>query len=63
MGIWFLAASLGNILAGLLAGEFRADALDEMPRLYTQIVLTTVGSGVILALCTKPLKRMIAGAD
>ena len=63
MGVWFLAASLGNILAGLLAGEFRVDALDEMPRLYLQIVLTTVGSGVLLALLAKPLKRLMSGAD
>jgi len=63
MGVWFLAASLGNILAGVLAGEFRADAVDEMPRLYLQIVLTTVGSGVLLALLAKPLKRMMRGAE
>ena len=61
MGIWFLAASLGNILAGLLAGEFRADAVDEMPRLYLQIVLTTVGAGVLLALVARPLKRLAGG--
>ncbi len=63
MGVWFLAASLGNIIAGLLAGEFNADAVEDMPRLYTQIVLTTVGSGVILALLTKPLKRLMGGAE
>ena len=60
MGVWFLAASLGSILAGLLAGEFRADAVDEMPALYLQIVLTTVGSGVVLALLAKPLKRLMS---
>ena len=63
MGVWFLAASLGNILAGLLAGEFRADAVDEMPSLYLQIVLTTIGSGVLLAFLAKPLKRLMRGAD
>ena len=62
MGVWFLAASLGNIIAGLIAGEFRADAVEEMPGLYLQIVLTTVGSGVLLALCAKPLKRMMGDA-
>ena len=62
MGVWFLAASLGNILAGLLAGEFRADAVDEMPSLYLQIVWTTIGSGVLLAFLAKPLKRMMGGA-
>ncbi|NIW23667.1 MAG: MFS transporter, partial [Gammaproteobacteria bacterium] len=61
MGVWFLAASLGNIIAGLIAGEFRADAVDEMPGLYLQIVLTTVGSGLLLAICARPLKRLMAG--
>ncbi len=59
MGVWFLAASLGNIIAGLIAGEFNADAVEEMPGLYLQIVLTTVGSGLLLALCAKPLKRLM----
>ena len=63
MGVWFLAASLGNILAGLLAGEFRADDVDEMPGLYLQIVFTTVGAGVLLALVAKPLKRLAGGAE
>ena len=63
MGVWFLATSLGYIVAGLIAGEFNADAVAEMPGLYTQIVLTTVGSGVLLALCAKPLKRLMAGRD
>ena len=59
MGIWFLGASLGNLIAGLAAGRFRADAVEEMPSLYLQIVLTTVGSGLLLALCAKPLKRLM----
>jgi POT family proton-dependent oligopeptide transporter len=61
MGVWFLANSLGYIIAGLIAGEFNADAVDEMPDLYLQIVLTTVGSGVLLALLAKPLRRMMQG--
>ena len=59
MGAWFLAASLGAILAGLIAGEFRADAIETMPGLYTQIVLTSVGIGLVLAIASVPLKRLI----
>ena len=62
MGIWFLATALGNLIAGLIAGEFRHDAIEDMPALYTQIVLTTVGSGVILLLLVRPLKRLTGGA-
>ncbi|MDE0000664.1 MAG: peptide MFS transporter [Rhodospirillaceae bacterium] len=59
MGAWFLAASLGNILAGLIAGEFRADTVETMPGLYMQIVLTTAGIGLLLAVASVPLKRLI----
>ena len=63
MGAWFLAASLGNILAGLIAGEFRADTVETMPGLYTQIVLTTAGIGLLLAVASVPLKRLIGKED
>ena len=59
MGAWFLSASLGAILAGLIAGEFRADAVETMPGLYTQIVLITVGIGLLLAIASVPLKRLL----
>jgi POT family proton-dependent oligopeptide transporter len=59
MGVWFLANSLGYIIAGLIAGEFHADALDQMPALYTQIVLTTAGAGVLLGLVSPLLKRLM----
>jgi POT family proton-dependent oligopeptide transporter len=63
MGVWFLGAALGSIIAGLIAGEFNAEAVDEMPGLYTQIVLTTAGSGLLLTLFTKPIRKLMAGAD
>ena len=59
MGIWFLAASLGNLIAGLLAGRFSADRVEEMPDLYLQIVLTTAGAGLLLLAFSKPIRKMI----
>ncbi len=61
MGMWFMATGLGNIIAGLIAGEFSADAVEQMPALYTQIVLTSVGSGVVLLLFARPLRRLMGG--
>lgn len=61
MGAWFLAASLGAILAGLIAGEFRADAIETMPGLYTQIVLTSVGIGLLLVVVSIVFKRARIG--
>jgi POT family proton-dependent oligopeptide transporter len=54
MSIWFLATSLGNLMAGLMAGR-NPEALNEMPGLFMQIVLTTVGGGIILLIFTKPI--------
>ncbi len=59
MGVWFLAASLGSVIAGLIAGEFRADATADMPGLYLQIVATTVGAGVLLLLLVRPLRKLM----
>jgi POT family proton-dependent oligopeptide transporter len=61
MGIWFLGASLGGLIAGLLAGRFHADAVADMPGLYLQIVLTTVGAGVLLLAFARPIHRLTGG--
>ncbi|MEQ8714078.1 MAG: peptide MFS transporter, partial [Cyclobacteriaceae bacterium] len=50
MGIWFLSVSLGNLFAGLIAGEASggtADALADMPNQYMTIVLTTGGAALL----------------
>jgi POT family proton-dependent oligopeptide transporter len=61
MGIWFLATSLGNLIAGLLAGQFNAQATGEMSGRYLQIVATTAGTGLILLVLIKPIKSLMAG--
>ena len=61
MGIWFLTLALGNLIAGLAAGRFNPEALDEMPMLYGQIVLTTAGTGVLLLMLRGPLRRLMGG--
>ncbi|MBF8269535.1 MAG: amino acid transporter [Gammaproteobacteria bacterium] len=57
MGIWFLGSALGNILAGLLAGRFNPESLNDMPGLYLQIIAIGVGTGVLLLLLSKPIKK------
>jgi len=60
MGVWFLGAALGNVLAGLLAGELTGEAVGDLPALYRQIVLTSVGAGVLLLVLTRPITRLLA---
>jgi POT family proton-dependent oligopeptide transporter len=60
MGVWFLSVSLGNLLAGLIAGEASggdAEALAEMPDQYMVIVLTTFGAALLLLALNKPLRK------
>jgi POT family proton-dependent oligopeptide transporter len=61
MGIWFLAASLGNLLAGLLAGEFKADSVQQWPSLYLHIVILPTAGGLLLIGFSRPIKRLMAG--
>lgn len=63
MGIWFLGAALGNLVAGLLAGRFDPEALNDMPGLYLQIVAITTGAGVVLLAAAKPLRKLIQGTS
>jgi POT family proton-dependent oligopeptide transporter len=62
MGIWFMCSGLGNVIAGLIAGELTGDDLDSIPGVYLRIVLITVGCGLLLIAFTKPLKKLIGQA-
>lgn len=61
MGLWFLATSFGNLLAGLLAGEFRADATQDWPQLYLKIIILPVLAGGLLLLLARPIQRLMVG--
>jgi POT family proton-dependent oligopeptide transporter len=61
MGIWFLATSLGNLLAGLLAGEFKPDAIQHWPGLYLNIVILPAAAGILLIILARPIKRLMVG--
>jgi POT family proton-dependent oligopeptide transporter len=61
MGIWFLATSLGNLLAGLLAGEFQADGTAGWPALYLKITILPVAAGVLLLAGARFIKRWMVG--
>jgi len=63
MGIWFLATSLGNLFAGLIAGEVSGELTGQMPGRFLQIVLTTCGTGLLLLVFAKPVKRLMGGVQ
>lgn len=53
MGVFVLTYSIGNVFAGLLAGNFDPNNVDQMPNLYLQIALFTIGIGIFILLFTK----------
>ncbi len=59
MGMWFLAISLGNLLAGLIAGEFDANNVAAMPGQYLHIVYFAVGLGTVLLVLSHPVKKLM----
>jgi len=61
MGIWFLATSLGNLIAGQIAGSFDPTKVETLPWGFFQIVLTAGGTGVAVLLLARPIKRLMAG--
>ncbi len=63
MGTWFLAASLGNLIAGLAAGEIEADAVDQMPGQYLWFAALPFVAGVVLIALTRPIKKLMGGVE
>ena len=61
MGIWFLASSLGAIIAGLLSGQATYDGLTSMPDLFNKIAITSFIGGLTLILISKPLNKWALG--
>ncbi|MDT8448806.1 MAG: peptide MFS transporter [Wenzhouxiangellaceae bacterium] len=60
MGMWFFGAALGNLLAGLMAGEFSGENVEEFPQLYRQIVIFCGVVFVAFLIATPFLKKLAA---
>jgi POT family proton-dependent oligopeptide transporter len=55
MGVWFLATSVGNFIAGRLAGFYEAMPL---PTLFGTIAAFGILAGLLLVLLAPPIKRL-----
>jgi POT family proton-dependent oligopeptide transporter len=56
MGVWFLALAVGSYLAGMASSVYETMPL---PKLFTIVTLTALGTGLVLALMIKPKHRML----
>ncbi len=63
MGIWFLAASIGNLVAGLVGGSVDPEKLEQTPMLFTYTTGALVVSAIILGLLAIPIARMMRNVD
>lgn len=50
MGVFVLTYSIGNIIAGLLAGNFDPENVASMPNLFGQIAVFSIGIGAVVLL-------------
>jgi len=63
MGMFFLSLSLGNLVAGLIAGEFDAGNVAAMPGQYLHIVYFAMGLGAVLLALSRPVKRLMGSVQ
>ena len=56
MGVWFLAASVGNYLGGAVASLYETFAL---PALFAAITAVALLATLFMAVSIKPLRRML----
>ena len=63
MGTWFMSIALGNLVAGLVAGEINEEEIaanpDQLPDLFMNITLFTVVAGVVMFIFYKPIKKLM----
>ena len=57
MGIWFVGAALGTLIAGQVAGEFDPDNVAEIPNIFMSVVMFGVGAGIIFIITSPLLKK------
>jgi len=60
MGVWFVSTALGNLFAGLIAGQL--EALDPSG-LFTTVAIIIGGGGVVALLAAPPVKRLMGDVE
>jgi POT family proton-dependent oligopeptide transporter len=60
MGVWFLAASVGNLIAGGVLGFY---ATFTLPQVFGAVAAFAIGSGLVMFALVLPIKRMMERAD
>lgn len=69
MGIWFMATSLGNLIAGQVAGMIGSEEIEAAGEIspaaasnaFTTVAMVGIGAGLLLLLLTPLVKRGMGG--
>ncbi len=61
MGVWFMAAALGNLIAGLVGGKVDPEKLEQMPILFRQTSMFLFIAAVVCGLLVFPVGKMMKG--
>ncbi|MGI8469284.1 MAG: peptide MFS transporter [Pyrinomonadaceae bacterium] len=57
LGVWFLSISLGDYIAGQVAGEFKADST-ILTGIFSKVAMFMIGAGVVLAIISPLVKKL-----
>lgn len=60
MGIWFVATAVGNLFAGLVAGELETLAPES---LFWSVALIIGGGGIVALLAAPPVKKLMGDVE
>lgn len=62
MGAWFMSVAFGNLIAGLVAGEFDQNSIAEnpslLPDIFQFITIFIVGAGIVALIFTPFIKKL-----
>ncbi|MBE3123688.1 MAG: peptide MFS transporter [Planctomycetes bacterium] len=60
MGVWFLASSVGNLIAGGVLGSY---ATFTLPQVFGAVAAFATVAGVVMFALVRPIRRMMARTD
>ncbi len=59
MGVWFMAAAMGNLIAGIVGGHVDPANPQQMPALFERTTISLLIATVVLAALIIPIRRMM----
>ena len=59
MGIWFLATSVGNLIAGLVGGNVDPEKLEQTPVVFIGTTIALIAAAILLAALIPFIRKLI----